>query len=299
MKTIGFIGQGWIGKHYADDFEARGHAVVRYALEEPYHRNQEAIATCDIVFIAVPTPTTVEGFSAAAVTDALKNLSPGTTAVIKSTLLPGTTESLQATFPELFVLHSPEFLREASAAHDAAHPERNLIGIPQQSDVYQQKAEAVLAVLPSAPYQKIMPAREAELVKYAGNCFLMTKVVFMNVLYDLAQALEVSYDTLREALAADPRIGASHTNPIHVSGHVANQTPSTQRGAGGHCFIKDFEALRRLSQTHNLNGESVELLNAIVSLNNRLLTETGKDLDILAAVYGEVESPVLSDSVVK
>ncbi len=59
-KKIGFIGQGWIGKNYADDFEKRGFEVVRYAQEEPYIKNKEAIADCDIVFIAVPTPSTPE-----------------------------------------------------------------------------------------------------------------------------------------------------------------------------------------------------------------------------------------------
>ena len=51
--NIGFIGQGWIGKHYADDFEKRGYKTVRYSLEEPYINNREKVKTCDIVFIAV------------------------------------------------------------------------------------------------------------------------------------------------------------------------------------------------------------------------------------------------------
>ena len=61
-KQIGFIGQGWIGKNYADDFEARGYMVVRYGQEPEYAGNKEKIAECDIVFIAVPTPTTPHGF---------------------------------------------------------------------------------------------------------------------------------------------------------------------------------------------------------------------------------------------
>lgn len=50
--TIGFIGQGWIGKHYADDFERRGFSVVRYSREAEHHGNMKVIAKCDIVFIA-------------------------------------------------------------------------------------------------------------------------------------------------------------------------------------------------------------------------------------------------------
>lgn len=53
---IGFVGQGWIGKNYADDFEERGFSVIRYSLEEPYVANKERIKDCDMVFIAVPTP---------------------------------------------------------------------------------------------------------------------------------------------------------------------------------------------------------------------------------------------------
>ena len=65
--NIGFVGQGWIGKHYADNFEARGYMVVRYALEEPYVKNKEKIKECGIVFIAVPTPTSPKGFDASIV----------------------------------------------------------------------------------------------------------------------------------------------------------------------------------------------------------------------------------------
>jgi UDP-glucose 6-dehydrogenase len=152
MNTkIGFIGQGWIGRHYADDFEARLYDVIRYSLEEPYVQNRSAIAECEIVFIAVPTPTTPEGFSFAAVENALSLVRPGATAVIKSTLAPGTTVALQGKFPELFVLHSPEFLREAQAAYDAAHPDRNLVGIPRDTSDFHERAATVLRVCLQRP----------------------------------------------------------------------------------------------------------------------------------------------------
>ena len=55
---IGFIGQGFVGKNYADNFERRGFSVVRYALEDPYRANKKKIRECDVVFICLPTPTT-------------------------------------------------------------------------------------------------------------------------------------------------------------------------------------------------------------------------------------------------
>jgi len=282
---IGFIGQGWIGKHYADDFENRLYQVVRYALEEPYNKNKQQIANCDIVFIAVPTPTTKAGFSCDAVRSSLQNVQKGATAVIKSTMLPGMTEQLQTEFPDLYVMHSPEFLAEATAAHDAAKPKRNLIGIPQDTQEYRDKAEAVLRILPEAPYNKIMGAREAELVKYAGNCFLYTKVVFMNILHDMVTATNSDWDMVREAMVADPRIGESHTQPVHASGHDAeNQNPV--RGAGGHCFIKDYEALRLYLEQQNGDPLALEALSAYQAYNNELLRRSEKDLDLLRDVHG-------------
>ncbi|MEN9920375.1 MAG: UDP-glucose 6-dehydrogenase [Candidatus Parcubacteria bacterium] len=290
MQTkIGFIGQGWIGKHYADDFEARLYEVVRYSLEEPYVQNKSAIADCDIVFIAVPTPTTPDGFSYAAVEEALTLLKSGATAVIKSTLSPGTTNALQEKFPQLFVFHSPEFLREAQAAHDAAHPDRNLIGMPKDTPEFRLRAETILRVLPEAPYSQVMTAKEAELVKYAGNCFLMTKVLFMNVLYDMTAKSGQSWEGVRSALIHDPRIGESHTQPVHASGHLENKETKVFRGAGGHCFIKDFEAFRQYYKSLSGEDEAFALLSAEVAYNNKLLRDSGKDLDLLRGVYGDVQ----------
>ena len=273
---IGFIGQGWVGKHYANDFERRGYRVVRYGLEKRYAKNREVIKNCDIVFIAVPTPTTPKGFDDSAVRAVLPLVGNGKIAVIKSTLLPGTTERLQKAFPHCFVLHSPEFLAEATAAFDAAHPNRNLIGIPKMSARYRAKARRVLAVLPNAPYQKVMRARDAEFVKYAGNCFLFTKVVFMNLLYDLIVTRGADWRSVRDAFINDPRIGASHTNPLHKTG----------RGAGGHCFIKDFEVFHRLYKGLGRDRLGVTVLEALKEKNLALLIASGKDLELLRSVYG-------------
>lgn len=280
---IGFIGQGWIGKNYADDFERRGLSVVRYGLEPEYVVNKEKIADCDIVFIAVPTPTTKDGFDVSIVRAVLRLVGKGKMAVVKSTLLPGSTVALQKEFPDLIVLNSPEFLREANAAHDAANPTRNLVGIPEDSKRYLEAADAVLAVLPSAPFANVMPAREAELVKYAGNVFLAMKVVFANMLSDLAEAEGSDYGRVKEAMAADPRIGPSHLSVMSASGH----TEKTGRGAGGHCFIKDLEAFRRLYAELCKDQDGSALLDAVVKKNNALLIKSAKDLDLLAEVYGD------------
>jgi len=285
---IGFIGQGWIGKHYADDFEKRLYSVVRYALEEPYIQNLELIKDCSVVFIAVPTPTTTDGFQVAAVESALQAVSSGTTVVIKSTMIPGMTQQLQKKFSELFVLHSPEFLVEKTAAHDASFPMRNIVGIPTDTAEYQKRAQLVLDLLPNAPFETIVGAKEAELIKYAGNTFLYTKVVFMNALHDFVTAAGADFTTVRKAMIADPRIGESHTEPVHTSGHNQENTKPV-RGAGGHCFIKDFEAMRQLHGELLGQDAAHQMLSALTNYNNQLLVQSEKDLDLLTEVHGAAE----------
>lgn len=274
---IGFIGQGWIGKNYANDFEARGYDVVRFALEEPYINNKEKISECDIVFIAVPTPTTEKGFDDSLIRNVIKLVGKGKTAVIKSTILPGTTESIQKENPDIFVTHSPEFLQETTAAYDASHPERNIVGIPEDTDIYRTVAQSILEVLPDAPYEKVMAAKDAEFVKYAGNCFLFTKVIFMNLLYDLVEANKGDWKDIRDAFIHDPRIGISHTEPVHKTG----------RGAGGNCFIKDFEAFRALYDKLVSDPLGSKIFEAMKDKNIELLLKSEKDVELVYGVYGK------------
>ena len=274
---IGFIGQGWIGKNYADNFEERGYKVVRYAKEKPYDVNKEKIKECDIVFIAVPTPTTPKGFDDSILRKVIPLVGKGKTAVIKSTVLPETTKKMQKANPDIIVLHSPEFLTEVTAQYDAAHPARNIVGIPKDTPPYKKAAHEVISVLPVAPYNLVCSAEEAALIKYGGNCWFYLKVVYINMLHDLAQKIpNINYEIVRDGLRADARIGHTHLDPIHKSG----------RGAGGHCFIKDFAAFANLYEQAVKDTLGVEALRAFEKKNKHLLVASGKDLDLLRDVYG-------------
>lgn len=281
---IGFVGQGFIGKSYADDMERRGYKTVRYALEEPYRANKELIKECHIVFIAVPTPTTPTGFDYSIVESALRLVGKGKVAVIKSTVLPGTTRTLQKKFPGIFVMHSPEFLVLKQAAEDAARPLRNIIGIPKQTSVYKTKARQVMKVLPRAPFETVCGIEEAELVKYAGNFFLYLKVLYANLVYELSEAIGADYDEVRAAVAADPRIGPSHLQVLHDSGHKGAKVG---RGAGGVCFVKDVAALTDFYDRKVKDPYGSKLLHAAIVKNLSLLVASGKDLDLVAGVHGK------------
>ncbi len=273
---IGFIGQGWIGRNYANDFEKRGFKVVRYGIEEAYKANKDAIATCDIVFIAVPTPTTPTGFDDHTVREVIKLVGKGKIAVIKSTIIPTRTKEIQKENPSIFVLHSPEFLSEATAEHDAAFPKRNIIGIPVSNPEYKKKAALVMSVLPIAPYSKICDSTDAEIIKYGRNTLGFARVIMANIFYDLTLAAGGNWAAVQEAMSADPDNGPTYMNPIHKSG----------RGAGGNCFIKDFAAFSRVYSELVNDPDGIELLRKFEEKNLSLLTSTQKDLNLLKGVYG-------------
>jgi len=276
-KKIGFIGQGWIGKNYADDFEERGLSVVRYAKEPQYEGNKNAIADCDIVLIAVPTPTTREGFDDSIIRAVLPLVGKGKIAVLKSTIVPGTTARLQEMFPDIILLYSPEFLSEATAKYDTSNPFASVVGMSKETDLYRKSAEEVLSLLPKAPFSLVCKSTEAEIFKYTHNTSGFIQIMFFNMMYDFATAMGCDWSVIRSAITADPFIPNRYSEPIHKSG----------RGAGGHCFIKDFEAFTRAyasSLPHDTDG--LTILRANIQKNIQLLISTKKDLALLAGVYG-------------
>jgi len=275
---IGFIGQGWIGKAYADNLEERGFEVVRYSLEKPWVKNKDRIKGCDIVFVAVWTPTTPKGFDISVVKSVLPLIGKGKIAVIKSTILPGTTVELQKKFPDITVLFSPEFLSIASHVHDAAHPFANLVGMPESDAKHYLAAERVMKILPKAPYSCVCKSVEAEIFKYSHNASGYTQVILFNLMYDLAQKFGASWEVIHRALEADPLISNRYSNPVHKSG----------RGAGGGCFIKDVAALRAHFKKH-LPGDKLapKIFEAMEAKNEQLLIDSQKDLDLLSGVYGK------------
>lgn len=274
---IGFIGQGFIGKNYADDFEARGHKVVRYAKETPHDLNKDAIKECDVVFIAVPTPTTTNGYDASIIRNVIQLTKIGSIVVLKSTILPGLTKKIQAEFPDRIIMHSPEFLSEATAAHDAAHPFMNIVGITQNMPEHEKAAELVLSLLAPAPFSKIVSSDEAEIIKYSHNCSGYTQIIFFNLMYDIAAKLGADWKNIEQSLKADPFIPNRYASPVHKTG----------RGAGGHCFIKDMAALGPVYGELVEDAEGVNVIKSMEEKNKALLTQTKKDLDLLEGVYGK------------
>lgn len=293
---LGFIGQGFIGKAYADDFEKRGYPVVRYALEPAYAGNKEKIKECDVVFIAVNAATVPSGevrddghpavrYDDSNVRSTPALARPGAIIVVKSTLPPGMTESIQEQYPDHIVLHSPEFLLETTAAKDASSPERNIVGYAKDTPGHRAAAETVMALLPQAPYTLMCDAKTAELIKYGSNAYLFAKIVFSNMFYALVEKHGADWDTVREAIARDPRIGPSHMD-LHVKGDP--EGVYRRRGAGRSCFIKDWAELSELfAEAFPEDASTIQALRGFEYKNAELLREFDRYVDLLEGVYGK------------
>jgi UDPglucose 6-dehydrogenase len=254
-SVIGIMGLGIVGDAVHHYFERAGYSLRVY---DPNKRlgTAKSINEADIVFICVPTPYRAgTGVDDSALDEAVSLLEGSKVVVVKSTVLPGVTEAYQSRYSQHCFVFNPEFLREDFARIDFLRPDRQLVGYTAQS---RHLAEPLLAMLPSAPFSRIMVAREAELTKYMTNAFLALKVIYANELFDLATALEIDYDTVREAAAADPRIGASHLAVLDGG----------YRGYGGKCLPKDVKALLELSDRV---GVPLRLLRTADRVNASLL----------------------------
>lgn len=253
--VVGVAGLGVVGTAVAKWFEGQGRRVVVYDPPKGFSEPR-VLADADVVFVCVPTPYGERGYDPSALEAAVEAIPPGPAIVIKSTVLPGTTERLQAQHPDRVFLFNPEFLRERSARDDFLRPDRQIVGYTGRSRPY---ALALLASLPEAPYARVMPATEAELVKYMTNAFLALKVVFANQFYDLCERVGADYELVREGAGADPRIGPSHLDVFDGGA----------RGYGGKCLPKDMKALIDFAATLGL---PLRLLRTADALNGRLRT---------------------------
>lgn len=271
---VGYIGQGWVGRHSADAIEALGTPVVRYSLDPEYIGNRDKIKACELVFVVVTAPTTPEGFDDSNIRDAIEKTAPGTLVAVRSTLPPGTTHIFQSEYPDRRFVFYPEFLTMSSAREDAEHPKRNIIGLSEKAT--KEDAELILSVIPSAPYIKVTTAVNAEFSKYLTNCYWNFRNMYINLQYDLVQQLGGDWTDLREMFINDDRLLYEHTNPVHGGG----------RGAGNTCLIKDFAILVKQYEKHVGDPHGTAVLKDIEKKNVHYLHSSGKDIHFLEEVYG-------------
>lgn len=257
FKKIGIVGVGMVGgamQKYLENKE--GVELLLYDKGKNLGSPAE-INKADIIFVCVPTPYLRDGkgFDLSYVEETLGILEGEKVVVIKSTVLPGTTEMFQEKYPQHKILMNPEFLTEVTADQDMNYPDRQIVGYTEKSHTV---AGDVMQLLPLAPFERVLPATEAEMVKYFGNTWFSTKVSFANQMYDLCQAMGIDYNRMVEAAAADKRIGRTHLNIFHKG----------YRGYGGKCLPKDIKAIIQFA---NSKGIDLRLHKTTDAINEDLM----------------------------
>lgn len=216
---------------------------------------EDAVKDSDAVFIAVGTPSRADNGHAdmsyvyQAAKEIAAYLQGYTVIVTKSTVPVGTAREIEAIIRDVnpdadfHVASNPEFLREGAAVGDFMRPDRVVIGTSAE------RAQAVLREIYRPLYLNETPivftAREtAEIIKYASNAFLATKITFINEIADLCEKTDGNVQDVARAMGLDGRIGAKflHAGP----------------GFGGSCFPKDTLALAQIGQVHDAPQTIVE-----------------------------------------
>ncbi len=255
--SIGIIGAGTVAKAMTAIFPD----AILYS-PHTYAYNKEKIASCDIVFVCPPTPFIEgKGCDLSAVEDSFNLLVKPTIVILRSTVPPGTTELLQKKYPQHKLLFNPEFLSETTAVADTLSPFRQIIGFTKKSFPL---AGEIKDLLPLAPYTKLMPSTEAELVKYWSNTFYAMKVVFANQMFDLCQKLGLDYDMVKEGTRADARVGRWH---LEIFSNLFTTANKGYRGYGGKCLPKDTKNLIHYAEGA---GIDLKLLKKIEEINAQL-----------------------------
>ena len=261
--NIGVIGQGFVGNAIYQKFK-KYYKVFTYDLQLKLCNSdlEEILQRCKIIFVCLPTPMNKDGSCNLDILEgALKEINDQTTiddriVVIKSTIIPGSTDKYNNTYKNIEIVFNPEFLTEANAIDDFENQTRILLGGNVKATT--KLKQLYSAVFRNTPKIIKTDAKSAELVKYVTNTFLSTKVSFANEMYKICEALELDYDKIIEMATLDPRLGDSHWG---VPG------PDGDFGYGGHCFPKDLDAILSLCRDLNIN---TNVLKATKATNNEV-----------------------------
>jgi len=231
---IGIIGYGFVGR--AVEYGFKDDDLFIYDKYKDLLSLDEVCQKSDFIFICVPTPMKADesGIDLAIVEEVCGEIAEkikGTEKIIiiKSTVIPGTTQKLIEKYPEVNFCFNPEFLTEANYLEDFVKADRCVIGA--NSDLVSRSVVVLYKDrFPEMPMFQTDPT-SAEMVKYMSNTFLAVKVTFANQMYEICEKLGINYEEVKKMVVADHRIYDSHLDI------------TSQRGFGGKCLPKDLVSL--------------------------------------------------------
>ncbi len=307
---ISVIGSGYVGTTIAAAFADLGHTVTAIDIDAeivqtindgnaPIHEpglaeriertsgdqltattEYDAVLETDMTFLALPTPTTETGAIDTSIIEAAADTLGETladaaehTVIVKSTVVPGTTESVlaplvrQHTSGEIAVGMNPEFLREGSALADFLAPDKIVFGTADEQALADLRTAFEPVRAQADPAIVETGLREAEMIKYANNAFLAAKVSLINDIGNICKQLDVDAYEVADAIGHDHRI--------------SDQFLRSGVGFGGSCFPKDVRAISNAAQD---TGYEPPMLTAALEVNalqpERLLALLDEHVDV-------------------
>ena len=232
----------------------------------------ESIKDADLVFITVGTPSRRLNDDAdlsyvwSVADEIAKNIKKYCVVVTKSTVPVGTSKEIKKIIGKLVpedlfdVVSNPEFLREGSAIDDFMRPDRVVIGSENS------KSEKIMKELYRPLYLRETPIvstsiETAEIIKYASNSFLATKITFINEIADLCEVVGANVQDVSKAMGIDQRIG--------------NKFLNAGPGYGGSCFPKDVKAFSSTAKKFNID---LSIINAVDEANQKRIDKIGNKI---------------------
>tara|TARA_R110002051_G_C8751729_1_gene500299 strand:+ start:2513 stop:3349 length:837 start_codon:yes stop_codon:yes gene_type:complete len=242
MKKIGIIGNGFVGNSIAFGFSPT-HEIRIHDKDPKRNLNTiKEVLECDFIFVAVPTPMNEDGSISLAIVEkalteiATNNKRKDNIIILKSTMIPGTTDKFIKRYPNLNIVFNPEFLTERTAKLDFLTQARMILGgvkrlTKRVAKLFEERFMHCHIIETDAI--------TAELIKYMNNVFFASKVSIMNEMKLMCNAIGADWEQALKGFAADQRIGDSH---LHVPG------PDGKMGFGGSCFPKDINAFISMAE---------------------------------------------------
>ena len=245
-SKVGVIGNGFVGEAISFAFSSVSEMYV-YDIDPSRCLNDlDSVHNCDFVFICVPTPMHKDGSQDLSyVENVFEKATDVPVYILKSTVLPGTTDRLSKKYPNFKIVFSPEFLTERTAKLDMLTQSRIILGGDHKL------TEKVKTLLNSRfKIQNIIQtdSKTAELTKYMNNTFFATKVSIMNEFKLICDKIGANWKDALKGFVSDGRIGDSHLN---VPGHDG------KLGYGGTCFPKDVNAFLSFSKKYHIELNTI------------------------------------------
>ncbi len=259
--NIGIIGRGFVGAAVAHGFSAStGYdAEVRVYDKDPSRSSnslEDVVTNSDFIFVSVPTPSAKDGTIHLDILNqciseinetAKKYKDLENIVLVRSTVVPGTTRTLQNQYSHLKIVFNPEFLTERSAMFDFINQSRFVLGgekhlTDKVASLYRDRFGSAVPII-QTDYES------AELIKYVCNTFFATKVSFLNEMKLISDKVNANWEDVIMGFLSDGRIGHSHAE---VPG------PDGKLGFGGSCFPKDIQALINFSKTLGVDANVIK-----------------------------------------